>query len=66
MRKQCTFHLYFPKGQKSSRLLSENIDLTFDLNQNKLCVYGLSKKRHSGITECINLELSEMIREMNN
>ena len=65
LKKLCKFRIYIPKGQKSLRLLSENIKETFGLNKNKLCLYWLSKKCNSGITECISLKLSEMIREIN-
>jgi hypothetical protein len=35
--------------------VSESIEGNFELNQNTLCVYGLSKGRSSGVTEYINL-----------
>ena len=36
--------------------LSENAEWSVELNQNTLCVYGLSKGYNTGITEHINLE----------
>jgi len=44
--------------------LSENIEGSVELNQNTLCVHGLSKGYNTGITEQIHLENSRMIREM--
>ena len=38
--------------------LSENADGNIELNENRLCVYGTSKGRNSGMTENSNLELS--------
>jgi hypothetical protein len=38
--------------------LSEKVEGSVELNQNTLCVYGLSKGRNSGTTVYINLELS--------
>ena len=46
--------------------LSGNVEGSVELNQNMLCEYGLSKGRNSGMTEYINLEFQEMIREMIN
>jgi len=38
--------------------LSENVEGSVELNQNMLCVYGLSKGCNTGITEYVNLENS--------
>jgi hypothetical protein len=39
--------------------LLENAEKSVELNKNMLYVCGLSKGRYSGVTGCINLELSE-------
>ena len=39
--------------------LSDKVEASVELNQNILCVFGLSKGCNSGTTEYINLELSE-------
>ena len=36
--------------------LSENVEGNVELNQNTLCVYGLSKECNTGIAEYINLK----------
>ena len=38
--------------------MAEKVEWSVELNQNTLCVYGLSKGRNAGMTEYINLELS--------
>jgi hypothetical protein len=38
--------------------LSGNVEGSVELNQNLLCVHGLSKGFISGMTEYVNLELS--------
>jgi hypothetical protein len=43
--------------------LSENVERSVGLNQNKLCVYGLSKGCNTEITEYI-WKIQEIIRKM--
>jgi hypothetical protein len=38
--------------------LSLNVERRVELNQDTLCVYGFSKGRTPGMTECMNLGLS--------
>ena len=53
------FELYFPKKTKDIQVsLSENVEGSVELNQNMLCVYGLSKGYNTGRSEYINLESS--------
>ena len=43
--------------------LSVNAEESVELNQNMLCVYGLSKGCNSGMTQYINIEFSENDKE---
>ena len=44
--------------------LSGNVEGSVELNQNRLCAYGLSKGFNAGISECINLEDSGNNKEI--